>query len=137
MWKYTADIHMNVFQLLQRVTISRLQQWLVGSVLTCFSLPLVKHGDKVLRILFHLSSLTAVIASSRGPATIFSCEHENRGENSEGSDPCTGSLFYNLYSLSLLPPDHTGNSVCSAKSSYCTEIELPSGRYVLVFLFFI
>lgn len=135
MWKYTADIDINVFQLLQRVTISRLQRWLVSSVLTCFSLPLVKHGDKVLRILLHLSSLTAVIASSRGPPIIFSCEHENRGENSEGLDPCSGSFLYNLYSLSLLPPDHSGNFVYSAKSSYCTEIELPSGRYVFFFFF--
>lgn len=36
-------------------------------ILTSFSLPLVKHGDSVLRIRFHLSSFTTVIASSRGP----------------------------------------------------------------------
>lgn len=41
----------------------------IGPTPTCFSRPLVKHGDKVPLILFHLSSLTAVIASSKGPPT--------------------------------------------------------------------
>ena len=53
--------------------------------LTCFSLPLVKHGDKVLRILFHLSSLTAVMASSKGPFNKFSCEHEDIEEEEKHS----------------------------------------------------
>lgn len=42
---------------------------------TCFSLPLVKHGDMEVRILFHFSSLTVVIASSKRPAIIASCKH--------------------------------------------------------------
>lgn len=43
--------------------------------LTCLSLPLVKHGDIEVRILFHVSSLAEKTEVSRGPENI-SCEHQ-------------------------------------------------------------
>lgn len=50
--------------------------------LTCFSLPLLKHGDKEVRILFHVSSFAAKTDFSRGPEKI-SCEIQ-KIEDSEG-----------------------------------------------------
>lgn len=60
-------------------------QCLTVFVLTCFSLPLVKHGDIVLRILFHLSSLTTVTPSSKGPEKRLSCRHKDNKQVSTGN----------------------------------------------------
>lgn len=54
-------------------------QCLMVFVLTFFSLPLVKHGEIVLRILFHLSSLTTVIPSSKGPEKRLFCRQKQEG----------------------------------------------------------
>lgn len=74
----------------------RLQNWSLSSdvILTCFSLPLVKHGDRVLRTLFHLSSLRLVMASSRGPVNVFSCDDEKRGDFGKCVEPFYVTLLH-------------------------------------------
>lgn len=58
--------------------------------LTCFSLPLVKHGDIEVRILFHFSSFAAKAEFSRGPENI-SCQHQ------EGWVQRMSTTFSHLY----------------------------------------
>lgn len=74
--KCAAVTRSGVYQCLPVFT--SVYQCLMVFALTCFSLPLVKHGDIVLRILFHLSSLTTVTPSSKGPVKILSCKHKDK-----------------------------------------------------------